>query len=90
MSVRAETEEEAYDNESANNTRKSEAKNVAHVVARDASSRRPRGLNSGCRMFAYRNIASMRARASTSASVHAGWITRKAARRRMGRSGVSG
>ena len=39
---------------------------------------------------AYRNTASTRARASTSASVHAGCITRKEARRRMGRSGVSG
>ena len=38
----------------------------------------------------YRSIASMRACASTSASVHAGWITRKTALRRMGKSGVLG
>ena len=51
---------------------------------------RPRGLSSGCRVLTYRSIASTRERASTRASVHAGWITRKLARRRMGRSGVSG
>ena len=48
MSVRAETKEEAYDNESANNARKSEAKNVAHVVSRDASSGLIRGQGDGC------------------------------------------
>jgi len=37
VSVRAEAREQAHDNESENNAGKSEAKNVAHVVSRDAS-----------------------------------------------------
>jgi len=37
VSVRAEAREQAHDNESENNAGKSEAKNLAHVVSRDAS-----------------------------------------------------
>ena len=52
MSVRAETKEEAHDNESANNARKSEAKNVAHVVSRDASPGLICGQGDGLRLGA--------------------------------------
>jgi hypothetical protein len=55
VSVRAETKEKAYDNESANDARKSEAKNVAHVVSGDASSGLIRGQGDGLRLGA-RNI----------------------------------
>lgn len=85
VSVKAETRKEAHDNERDNDARKSEAKNVAHVVSRDSSSGSIRGqrvgLRPGYRMVAHRVLlgwaASPEGRPATSLNMDTGKVIYK-------------